>query len=240
MKQLLKRSLFLKGFIQACRQLPGDLRRLRWTGRRPGQIKSYLATSQVRKLQIGTGKNLLPGWLNTDYCPVRPGQVYLDATQPFPLPDSSFDCVFSEHVIEHLWYADGQTMLRECLRILRPGTKIRISTPNLLNIAGLLTDQKTDLQQRYLRLATDRYVPQNRDYRAAFVVNNFYWDFGHYFLYDPETLQAALEQAGFRNITRWTPGASDDPLLTGVEHHGEVIGPELNAFESMVLQGTRP
>jgi hypothetical protein len=49
----------------------------------PTTIKRYLASTEVRKLQIGAGPNDLPGWLNTDIMPEKE-QAFLDATKPFP------------------------------------------------------------------------------------------------------------------------------------------------------------
>jgi predicted SAM-dependent methyltransferase len=239
-KSWLKRSYFLTGLVRAARQLGLDVRRGRWRLARGRQIQSWLKAHPVRKLQIGGGRNRLEGWLNTDYRPRSPEQVYLDATQPFPFADATFHCVFSEHVIEHLAYREGQFMLRECHRILQPGGKIRVATPNLLNIVGLAMPEKNPLQRRYIAMATERYIPENRAGRAAFVINNFFWDFGHYFVYDPECLTAALAEAGFGQITAWQPGESDDPQLAGLEQHGQVIGEELNQFETMVFQAVRP
>ena len=50
----------------------------------------------MRKLQIGAGPNELAGWLNADFSPRRPSTIFMDATQPFPLPSGSFDLIFSE------------------------------------------------------------------------------------------------------------------------------------------------
>lgn len=237
MREKLKQSYFLTGLVNAFRQIPLDWRRWGWQRAQRGQITAYLAAQTVRKLQVGSGKNLLPGWLNTDYRPSKPDHVFLDATRPLPMPDSSFDYVFSEHVIEHLWQRDGTAFLRECHRILKPGGKIRIATPDLRNIVSLLDEEPSEIREKYIRLASERYIPDNRDRRGSFVVNNFFWDFGHYFVYDQATLKATLEAAGFRDVRRWPPGQSDDPALTGIEWHGKVVGEDINRFETMVLQG---
>jgi SAM-dependent methyltransferase len=47
-----------------------------------------------------------------------------------PFADASFDVVVSLQTIEHLW--NQQAFLAECLRVLRPGGTIVVSTPNTL------------------------------------------------------------------------------------------------------------
>lgn len=50
-----------------------------------------------------------------------------------PLEDASFDVVVNFQVIEHLW--DQGRFLRECLRVLRPGGELLISTPNRITFS---------------------------------------------------------------------------------------------------------
>ena len=45
-----------------------------------------------------------------------------------PMPDESVDVVVNLQVIEHLW--DQPQFITECLRVLRPGGSLLISTPN--------------------------------------------------------------------------------------------------------------
>jgi SAM-dependent methyltransferase len=46
---------------------------------------------------------------------------YLDLTQPLPYPDASFEAAFGQHVLEHLTAAEGEALVRELWRVLRPG-----------------------------------------------------------------------------------------------------------------------
>lgn len=50
-----------------------------------------------------------------------------------PLDDTSVDVVVNFQVIEHLW--DQAQFLRECLRVLRPGGELLISTPNRITFS---------------------------------------------------------------------------------------------------------
>ncbi|MFI5779380.1 class I SAM-dependent methyltransferase [Nocardia sp. NPDC051570] len=50
-----------------------------------------------------------------------------------PFEDASVDVVVNFQVIEHLW--DQAQFLRECLRVLRPGGSLLISTPNRITFS---------------------------------------------------------------------------------------------------------
>jgi predicted SAM-dependent methyltransferase len=199
-------------------------------------VQKYLKSHQVRKLQIGAGQNVLPGWLNTDKFPRLPRVFFLNTAKPFPLSDATIDYVYSEHLIEHLTYKQGQLMLRECFRILKPGGGIRTATPDLEKYVGLFTPQKSNLQQKYIHWHVDNICPEIGIYQASIVINNAFRKFGHQFLYDFCLLQNALEKAGFVAITRCNVGESDDEVFRGVEFRTH----ECMSFETMVVEARRP
>src|SRR5205823_1818504 len=124
------RGLPPRDALRTAARLPLVRRLLRTVPRRLQRrrlIDGYLREHGVRKLHLGAAENVHPGWLNTDLHSYGHGGelVYLDVRKPFPLPDASFDFVFSEHMLEHLTYEEGQQCLGECLRVLRPGGTIR-------------------------------------------------------------------------------------------------------------------
>jgi len=208
---------------------------------RPLAIRRYLTSCQTPRLQIGAGPNILEGWLNTDYYTGSLGVVFLDATKRFPFEDRTFDYIFSEHQIEHLTYKEGLSMLRECYRVLKPGGKIRIATPDIETLIGLHTPEKNDLQQRYIRWINDKFLPEIGVDNDVFVINNAFRNFGHQFIYDRATLQSALEEVGLVDITFYATGESHSEALRGIESHGKAAGNEdMNRFETMVLEAKRP
>jgi predicted SAM-dependent methyltransferase len=202
--------------------------------RRRHAISHYLRTHDARKLHLGAGENVLPGWLNADLHDYgRRDLVYLDARKPFPLPGESFELVFSEHMLEHLTYADGLSCLRECRRVLRPGGRIRIATPSLQKLAGLYDAELSDVQRRYLAWATESFVPDADEELPGFVVNNFVRAWGHEFVYDRDTLSHALRTVGFVDVEQHHVGD------TGLEGH-LAEAPEFNEYETLVLEARRP
>jgi predicted SAM-dependent methyltransferase len=208
---------------------------------RTKRIDAYLRTHEIRKLQLGTGGNVHDGWLNTDVHDFRRTNevVFMDAREPFPLPDESFDVVFSEHMLEHLTYADGQRCLRECRRVLRPGGRIRVATPSLERLIRLYDGDLDERQRRYLSWSVESFVADADAPLPGFVLNNFLRDWGHEFVYDPQTLRHALETAGFVDVEEVPIGESSDVRLAGLERHLS-SDPEFNELETMVFEARRP
>jgi predicted SAM-dependent methyltransferase len=207
-------------------------------------ISNYLTSHAVKKLQIGAGgAKGFPTWLNTDIDP-QAGEAYLDATKTFPLPDGVLSYVFSEQVFEHLPYQGGLTMLRESHRTLKPGGKIRITTPNLVRLIQLFQDSKTDEMKTYIEdTLSGGYWPDpvpRTISPAAAILNYEMRNFGHQFLYDPKTLRQSLEIAGFQDIKEVAPGESDDPQLVGLDTRHKAAVHVRNDYETMVFEATRP
>ena len=201
-------------------------------------ISDYLKNHSVRKLQLGSGLKLIDGWLNSDCSLFFKSKCFIDVTAPFPLADKTFDYVFTEHVIEHLTYEEGQAMLKESYRVLKPGGGIRVSCPDLRVYIALFTPEKTPAQQQFIKMSVDNLPSDIHIYKESFVINNSLRNWGHKFVYDEETLTLALESAGFVGVKRWTPGESDDPNLQGLEDRGPKH--EGKCFESQILQARRP
>lgn len=212
---------------------------------RPLIIRRYLRTHHPAKLHIGAGNHMLRNWLNADLAPANwqyivGGGIVLDAREPFPFDDGCLDYIFTEHMIEHLDYRQGEAMLRECYRVLRDTGRIRIATPDLRRIVSLCQPPLAPEQVDYVRWAVERYWLDIGAYMGGFAINNFFYRWGHRFIYDEDTLKLALERAGFVEVALYRSGLSDDPNLQAVEGHGEVIGERQHLFETLILEARRP
>jgi predicted SAM-dependent methyltransferase len=202
-------------------------------------IEQYLASTGVRKLQIGAGPNNLPGWLNTDIEP-RQGQAFLDAMKPFPIPDSSLNYIYAEQVIEHLPFEGGMVMLRESYRVLAPGGKLRVATPDLRRIVALFDQDDTEAERRFMTAQLKMLgLTVKEPERPLFIMNIYFHAWGHRFLYDRQTLQSALESVGFRDVRFVGHGESDDPQLRNVERHIYEIGSDIDEYVTMIVQASK-
>lgn len=94
------------------------------------------------------------------------------------LPADSFDVVTCWHVLEHV--GDPKRVVQECARVLRPGGRLLLATPNVEDY----------IFRAAYRLARGRrpplYEPDEREL--------------HLFHFSPRTLRALLASAGFREV----------------------------------------
>jgi predicted SAM-dependent methyltransferase len=209
---------------------------------RRAAIQRYLAEHDVMKLHLGSGEAQTPGWLNSDVEPLDRGTIFLDAAARMPFSDSTFDYIYAEHMIEHLPYKSACSMLEECHRILKPGGRIRIATPDLVQLVRMYDDRDDPdpSQAHYIDWIARTFIGRDRA-RAIFVLNNAFRAWGHQFLFDEETLTAAILGAGFVHVCRRAVGESDDPHLRDLESHGSLMANDAaNEFETFVLEAERP
>lgn len=208
---------------------------------RPVKLKRYFGSTDMVRVMIGAGPGAKKGWLATDLTPTRSDVVLLDAGKRFPFDDRTVDRIHTEHMIEHVPFDVGQNMLRECFRVMKPGGRIRIATPDYDRVVGLARDDvPADVRELYrqsnLRAGTD---PQVAD-EAIFTINRLFSGHFHRFLYSELVLGRELEKVGFVGVTRYDSGVTDDPEFEGLDQHGNQIDPEWNKFQTLVLEAEKP
>lgn len=203
------------------------------------RIDAYFASTPDPKIHFGCGLNPIEGWLNTDYYPNDPAIPHLDLTSCFPLPDGSLALAFSEHVIEHLPLAGGINMLRESFRVLRPGGRIRISTPALPALLAIYQQPDETAHRAYLDWHADTWLGDADLTTPAVVLNDFARNWGHLIIYDPETLCKIIEMAGFEQIRRCELQKSEDQRLAGLENETR-MPPGLLALHTMTFEAVKP
>ena len=206
-------------------------------------FQKYKKEASVAKLQIGAGANILDGWFNTDIVPDRKKKIhFLDLAWCFPFPEESFEYIFSEHSLEHLSFNEGLFMLRECWRVLKHNGKIRIATPDLNKLMTYYANE-SKLHSDYSEFEYEHFIKHKiaRDILTKdIVLNNFFRDWGHKFIYDSQTITCALQDAGFVNIKTYGIGVSDDAAFVGLEQHGNIISDEFNELETMIVEAVKP
>jgi len=207
--------------------------------RSPAIIEAYMRAEPVKRLQIGAGSSRREGWLNTDIEP-GDGLAYLDATKRFPFEDGSLHYIFSEHVIEHLTYDEGKFMMSEAYRVLTPGGKMRISTPDLTQFLRLFDEPPTEEARAYIAGKMQWHQWPNDPNQAAIILNLQMSSWGHKFMYDAATLSGALTRAGFRGVQEFEENVSGDEFLRNLEERDGGVNQRWSNYETMSIEVEKP
>ena len=208
----------------------------------PSTIRDYFAVNAVRKLHLGAGDNNVVGWLNSDIEPSGDA-IYLDASSHYPFSNDSFHYIYAEHLIEHLSWEDGLKMLKEAHRVLAPGGKLRIITPNLTQSIYALNHQSSPEVQKFVEANLRLFKWPETPVGAAYVFNKTMREWGHLFIYDPQTLRKTLELAGFVTVRELTLHEETDPIFAKAEYrtrakYGEDVW-LTNSWGSMAIEATK-
>lgn len=88
---------------------------------------------QPAKLNLGSGTDIRPGYVNLDVAELPGVDVVHDLSQlPLPFDTATFDEALCKDILEHLDYVP---VLRELHRILRPGGRLVVVAPHFTSPA---------------------------------------------------------------------------------------------------------
>jgi predicted SAM-dependent methyltransferase len=171
--------------------------------------------SGYKKLHLACGNNILDGWANIDLVGNNT-VIGWDLRYQLPISAGSIELIFCEHFLEHLTLKQGNLFLIDCLRVLRPGGVLRISTPSL----------EVVIKEYLSGLTPGLYDSGWQPESPCQMVNEGLRLWGHQFVYDKSELKRCLENAGFKKETEVAWHKSMNPELANLEcrpDHGEII-----------------
>jgi predicted SAM-dependent methyltransferase len=148
---------------------------------------------QPRYLNFGSGPRGRdePTWVNIDGFPAKGVHYCVDFQRPLPLPSGIFDGIFCEHVIEHFSYDDGVAVCRELYRCIGDSGVLRVIVPDAAFVMRSYFDSPNELVHRR---GTSDDTPMQ-------MVNSYFRQrYEHQFLYDWQTLEKMLSEAGFEDV----------------------------------------
>jgi SAM-dependent methyltransferase len=153
------------------------------------------ATPPLR-LNLGCGDKILPGYVNVDVVEARAGMkpdVVCDLHDLAPFEDASADEILSVHVVEHFWRWEIRDVLREWLRVLKPGGRMIVECPNILSAAqGLLESPVEAAREDQAGQRTMWVFYGDPKWKDPLMI--------HRWGYTPESLRALLAEAGLREV----------------------------------------
>ncbi len=121
-----------------------------------------------------------------------------------PLADKSADYIYSSHFLEHLDRDSGRKLLRECLRVLKPGGVVRIGVPDLEHAWEMYRSGDKD------RMLHDYFFVGAE---AGFSQHRYAYDYG--------MLAAMLAEIRFVDIRRQEFQQGETPDLEVLDNRGE-------------------
>jgi predicted SAM-dependent methyltransferase len=151
-------------------------------------------------LNVGSGSNYLPGFINIEGNLQRKREMWLDLRNGLPYGEQTVDGIYACHVLEHFYLSDLRNILRECRRTLKSGKGIRIVVPSLEQAAAAYVAGKREWFPEF---------PSAFQSLGGRFFNFIFCDGQHRCAFDFSFFQELLTEAGFRNIRKACPGASD-------------------------------
>lgn len=177
-------------------------------------------------LNLGSGPRGLnqDNWVNVDGYEDTNIVYCMDFNKEFPFPDGCFEGIFCEHVLEHFDIEDGQKLLRECFRVLRPGGCLRIIVPDGKKIMNEYFNNPAKLlERRKVETAC-----------AMEAVNSYFRQrYEHKIAYDEELLEYQFVRAGFDRVSIASFGKGEASVAM-------IIDDEKYAWESLYMEGFKP
>lgn len=164
-----------------------------WTIRTTRQrVQQILAEGGSVKLEIGAWKKRSGIDLITIDKDKR-ADLPWDLANGVPFPDNSVSLFYTSHLLEHLTFWELSLLLRDCLRVLKPGGELSICVPN----ARLYADAY--FNNGDFPPAGRQYEPGLSNTGSAIDKLNYiaYMRGHHKYMFDEENLINILTQCGF-------------------------------------------
>lgn len=195
-------------------------------------------------LEIAADKKRGPEWLCVNMVE-RPGCIVGDLTN-LPMPginDNSFQGIYSQHFIEHLYKYQGINFFKEAMRILKPGGTIRTCWPPHELIEKLVGEEDLSndpFVQHYYRVYILRHKfspPENTNKRIQeqVALGLLHQKGEHLYLWGIEEMKNTLRELGFKDVKECDYGVSSVPAFNGIE-----LPDQIRKLHSAQIEATKP
>jgi predicted SAM-dependent methyltransferase len=141
----------------------------------------------MKYLNLGCGTHYHEGaeWTNLDFVSSGPRVIAHNLLQGVPFQSETFDLVYHSHVLEHFSKQDGEKLIEECFRVLKPGGVIRIAIPDLEQIvknylrfleAGMQQPHDENIRRNYEWMMIEMYDQTVRNQSGGNMAAYIYQD----------------------------------------------------------------
>ena len=157
-------------------------------------------TNGPAHLHLGCGPKYLDGFINIDANPLHPVDLWLDVRNGLPFRTNSVDSIYSTHMFEHFFDGELRRILRDCFRVLKPGSGVRLIVPNLAGAIQAYAEQRTEW-------FADSF-PHHFESLGGRFSNFLFCDGQHRTAFDFDYMNEVLRNAGFQQVEESREGAS--------------------------------
>lgn len=184
-------------------------------------LMENLNTEENLKLEIGCGTNPQPGYLHLDIRALRGVDVICDfANEKLPFKANTFVEILSSHSIEHISFRKLPFVFQEWHRVLKPGGRVVLRTPDLEFICKSYLEHKTTPEwpddERFITENFGRVTPAWWANLKLFAGQDYSSNF-HFLCFDFSMLSEALFRYGFTQVKRVNLGREISPGELQVE-----------------------
>ena len=162
------------------------------------RVRRRLWRANNLRVQIGSGDNPAPEWVNIDG--IYAADLRTDLRGRLPLRSGSVAYIFTEHFLDHLEFPHGVgRLLRECRRVLKVGGVMRVVVHDGPRLLRAYLEKDAEFFEKTMDPSTPR---ADRSSLIACLNYVFHYDGFHQFIYDYETLERQFLDAGFSEVRR--------------------------------------
>ena len=194
--------------------------------------------SEGLRLHLGCGTHIVSGWVNIDgswnarlaqYPIVRralgalrvvpaaqmaihwQGDIlFHNLAKPLPFRDGTAACIYSSHVLEHLYHEDAKRLVQECVRVLGRGGIFRLVVPDLhAFVMEYLETKAENGGETSSVISPADHLNERLQFRSAsapggsilYRLYSAFTDFhSHKWMYDADSIKGLLLQAGLARV----------------------------------------
>jgi predicted SAM-dependent methyltransferase len=161
------------------------------------------------KLHLGSGKRIIPGYINVDIQPIL-GVNLLSDLRTLPIQDNSVDFFYSCANIEHFGRREWKTVLANWYAKLKPGGTLRVSTADFQAAV-----------ERYLEVGD---VEELLGLVIGGQKDDYDW---HGMIFDFSLLARGLTEVGFINVRRYDWQQTELAQL-GIDDYSQAYLPHMD------------
>jgi len=182
-----------------------------WLGRKFINSKPKL-NDGFNYLNLGCGGNYVDGYINADFFyrfkfwkkDILNREWQLDLRYSLECEDEVFDGIYTEHTLEHLYPSQVKLLLSELYRILKKGSHIRITVPDIEKYILFYIKSEGQYEEAEFKKKYDT---------GCSAIRNITQNYFHFSTWDYEELKRYLKEVGFVNIEKKEFGQTIDERL---------------------------